>query len=487
MVNPILLIIIPLGTAFLISTFASFMKSSTKYLALLAMAANAGLSIAILPAAMNHNINVIIAGVKPPLGINLLVGPAGAVFAVIISAAGLLVLLYSLKYIEGDSQHKYYILFLLLITGSNGMVLTGDVFNLFVFFEILAISSYILVGYEKTRNSLEAAVKYLILGTVGSVLILVAVALIYQETGTLNMADLAVKFSSIQASKQLMILAFFIIGMGVEAAVFPLNTWLPDAHSSAPSSISAMLSGFVIEVALIVIVKFVYSIFGMTEILGFLAAAGVVTLLVGEFAAFKQSNIKRLLAYSSIGQIGLILFAMSIGSKAGLSAGMMQVINHTVSKSILFLVAGYMIKKTGSYDFSKYTGIARRMPVSSFLFVLGVLSLLGVPPFFGFFSKLSIIMAALQSGDMFFTVMVFLVLLGTIIESVYFLRVIQIFYAKDASVESGVREMPVVPLFAVAVFAVFVVAGFLFLPQITGYTGGVASDLITKLQIAQVF
>ncbi|RKX93733.1 MAG: hypothetical protein DRP59_02140 [Spirochaetes bacterium] len=486
MVNPILLIIVPLGTAFLISLTASFLKNSTKYLALLAMIANVWVSIKLLPAVMQHPINVVIAGVKPPLGINLFVGPLGAVFSILISAAGLLILLYSFKYIEGDSQHKYYTLFLLLITGSHGMILTGDVFNLFVFFEILAISSYILVGYEGKRNGLEAAVKYLILGSIGSILILVAVALIYQEAGTLNMADLADKFGMIDPSKRLMILVFFITGMGVEAAVFPLNSWLPDAHSSAPSSISAMLSGFVIEVALIIIVKFVYSIFAMTEILGFLSLVAVITLLVGEFAAYKQSNIKRVLAYSSIGQIGLILFAMSLNSTDGLNAGLMQIINHTASKSILFLVAGFLIVRTGSYQISDYRGIAKKMPVSAFFFVVGVLSLLGVPPFFGFFSKLSVVMAALHTGSVFNTVMVFLVLLGTIIESIYFLRIIQIMYNREGDVGS-VKEAPFLPLLAIAAFTVVILAGFLVLPQITGYTGSVASEIVRKMQMAQVF
>ncbi len=486
MVNPILLIIVPLGTAFFISLSASVLKNSTKYIALLALIANVWVSIKLLPQVLENPINVIIAGVKPPLGINLLVGPLGVVFSIIISVAGLLVLLYSFKYIDGDSQHKYYTLFLLLITGSHGMVLTGDVFNLFVFFEILAISSYILVGYSGNRNGFEAAVKYLILGSAGSILILVSVALIYQEMGTLNMADIAGKFAAVASSKKLMILVFFVTGMGVEAAIFPLNSWLPDAHSSAPSSISAVLSGFVIEVALVVIIKFVYSIFAVTEVLGFLALAGVITLLVGEFAAFKQGNIKRMLAYSSIGQIGLILFAMSLNSKAGLSAGMMQVINHTASKSILFLTAGYMIVRTGSYRIEDYRGIAKRMPVSSFLFVIGVLSLLGVPPFFGFFSKLSIIIAALKTGEVFMTVMVFLILLGTIIESIYFLKVLQIFYSRE-TVIGDFKESPFIALFPAALFGVVILLGFLVLPQITGITGSVAAEILTKMQIAQVF
>jgi len=240
-VNPILLILVPLGTAFLISTVAGALKNSTKYIAFLALLANVWISISLLPKVLNHPLNVIIAGVKPPVGINLLVGPMGAIFSIIISVAGVLVLLYSFKYIEGENQSKYYTLFLLLITGAQGMILTGDVFNLFVFFEILAISSYILVGYSEDRNAFEAAVKYLILGSVGSVFILIAIALIYQETGTLNMADIAGKFASVASGKKMMIMLFFVTGMGVEAAIFPLNSWLPDAHSSAPSSISAVL------------------------------------------------------------------------------------------------------------------------------------------------------------------------------------------------------------------------------------------------------
>ena len=502
MVNPILLIIIPLATAFFIPLLAIVWKNGSRYLALLAALANVLIGIKLLPYVLEKPIHVTIAGFKAPIGIDLLAGPLGIVFSLIISITGFLVLIYSIGYIRDESINKYYTLFLLLLTGSTGMVLTNDIFNLFVFFEILCISSYILVAYNRDEHGLEAAIKYLVLGSVGSLLFLIAIAIIYLKLGTLNMADISDKFDALGGSYRMMVVVLILSGLGVEAAIFPLNSWLPDAHSSAPSSISALLSGFVIEVALIVVMKLVYSVFHAMPVLNALAVVGVITLLVGEFAAFRQENIKRVLAYSSIGQVGLILLALSINSKAGISAAVLQIINHAASKSILFLVSGYFILKTGSYRYSDYSGIAKRMPVSSLLFVLAALSLIGVPPFLGFFSKLQIVMAAAARGSAFYVSLVSLVLLGTIVEGAYFLRIAQVLYfGRQQDTDSGwletgnaagidmesVGNAPVSAVIPVLLLGLVVVFGFLFLTNLNGVTGSIAGEITRALSLASLF
>ena len=489
MVNPILLIVVPLATAFFISILTTIWKDGGKYLALLAGLFNAVVSVILLPVVMAKPIHVTIAGFRAPIGIDLLAGSLGMLFSVIISVTGFFVLIYSLDYISDKSQNRYYTLFLLLLVGSTGMVLTNDIFNLFVFFEILCISSYILVAYNRDEHGLEASIKYLVLGSVGSILFLLAIAIIYLKLGTLNMADIADKIGGLTGSAKLMVVVLLLSGLGVEAAIFPLNSWLPDAHSSAPSSISALLSGFVIEVALIVLMKIMYSVVGAIQVLEIVSVIAVATLLVGEFSAFRQDNIKRILAYSSIGQVGLILFALSLNSRAGISAGVLQVINHTASKSILFLVSGYFILKTGSYNFRDYGGIAKKMPVSSLLFAFATLSLIGIPPFLGFFSKIQIIVAAAKSGSTLLLWLIVGILLGTIIEGAYFLRVVQVLYfgKSDVVSSSDVKEAPFIAVFPIVLMGLVIVVGFLFLSQLNDVTGNVAAEIVRKLSLASLF
>ncbi|GAG46725.1 unnamed protein product, partial [marine sediment metagenome] len=212
-------------------------------------------ALTILPNVLKHPINVKIAGFSPPFGINLVAGPVGMLFAILIALTGLLVAIYALKYINKGAENNYHILYLLLLTGATGVVLTGDIFNLFVFFEILCISSYALVAYFGDRAGIESAVKYLIQGSIGSSLLLIGIALFYGQFGTLNMADLARQIVSSSDPSVFVPMVLMVTGLGVEAAIFPLNAWLPDAHSSAPSSISAILSGIAIEVGLYAVVR----------------------------------------------------------------------------------------------------------------------------------------------------------------------------------------------------------------------------------------
>ncbi|HDQ14670.1 MAG TPA: NADH-quinone oxidoreductase subunit F [Sediminispirochaeta sp.] len=493
MVNPIMLILIPLLTVFLINLVNIKWPKFSAGLSFLAIALTTGMAFTLLPEVMQAPIEVVIAGTKAPIGINLLIGPLGLMLSLIILVTSLLVSMYSFSYISDERKGMYSGLFLLLIVGSLGMVMTGDIFNLFVFFEILCISSYILVAYQRNEHSLEASIKYLLLGSIGSLFLLISIAILYRGLGTLNIADIAARVGELPPSTRIAAAAFFTIGIGVEAAIFPLNSWLPDAHSSAPSSISAMLSGFVIEVALVVLIKIVFSLFAFAALFWLLAVVGVVSLLIGEFAAYRQENIKRMLAYSSIGQVGLILFALSLGTEAATRAAFLQIINHAAAKSALFLVSGYMIIRTGSYQIADYRGIARRMPVSGFVFFLAVLSLVGVPPLFGFFSKFSIVMAAVSSGSTGATVLTGLVLLGTVVEAAYFIRVLQHFYQREpakavtaarsergAGAESSI-EAPIAAMLPVLAFALFLTGGVLLLGSITGLADAAVQDLFARL------
>jgi len=489
MVNPVLLIVVPLGLAFAIPLFGFISKRIEKYIPTVAMLFNLIVSLLLIPKALQQPIVVSIGGFPPPFCINLVAGPVGILFSAIIALVGLLVSIYALDYIkEGAATEKYHTLYLLLLVGATGVVLTGDIFNLFVFFEILCISSYALVAYSGDKAGIESAVKYLIQGTIGSALLLIAIALLYGLFGTLNMADIARNIDSVSPISVFVPLVLFITGLGVEAAIFPLNAWLPDAHSSAPSSISAILSGIAIEVGIYAVARVVFTIFGAQSIFLFLVFLGLVTLLIGEMCAFSQRNIKRLLAYSSIGQIGLILFALGIATHSGVVGGLFQIIAHTLSKALLFLTVGYMIYRTGSLEISTLEGMGRRMPLTSLAFTIGAFSLVGLPPFAGFPSKFLIVRAALITQEPLFVVLIALVLLGTIIEGAYFLRIIQVLYFKGTqehkSTNAQVKreEAPIIALIPIFILMLLILIIGIYPKLVTGVLNSAAGEFLNRIE-----
>jgi proton-translocating NADH-quinone oxidoreductase chain N len=480
-VNPVLLIAIPLGLAFAIPLFAIFRKDAVKYIPPIALAFNLVVSLLLLPKVLKNPLIVSIGGWQPPFCINLVAGPVGILFSVIIALVGLLVSIYALNYIKEGPTEKYNMLYLLLLTGATGVVLTGDIFNLFVFFEILCISSYALVAYLRDKAGIESAVKYLIQGTVGSSLLLIGIGLLYGLFGTLNMADIAQNIKSVSPVSVFVPMALIVTGLGVEAAIFPLNAWLPDAHSSAPSSISSILSGIAIEVGLYAMVRIIFTIFGASNILLFLALLGILSLLIGELCAFNQNNIKRMLAYSSIGQIGLILFALAIATSYGVTSGLFQLVSHTLSKALLFLAAGYMIYRAGSMEISALEGMGKKMPLTCLAFTIGAFSIVGLPPFIGFPSKFLIVRAALATKETYFIVLLGLALLGTVIEGAYFFRVVQVLYFKGRESHSESKDAPVSALIPMLIFVVLIVVVGAYPKLITGVLDSAASELLNRL------
>ena len=482
MVNPVFLIAVPLGLAFAIPLFALFWKSAAKYIPPVALAFNLIVSLLLLPKVLENPLIVSIGGWRPPFCINLVAGPVGLLFSAIIALVGLLVSIYALEYIKEGPTEKYHMLYLLLLTGATGVVFTGDIFNLFVFFEILCISSYALVAYLRDKAGIESAVKYLIQGAVGSSLLLIGIGLLYGLFGTLNMADIAQNIKSVSPISIFVPMVLIITGLGVEAAIFPLNAWLPDAHSSAPSSISAILSGIAIEVGLYAVVRVIFTIFDASSIFLFLAILAILTLLIGELCAFSQNNIKRMLAYSSIGQIGLILFALAIATSYGVTGGLFQLVSHTLAKALLFLTAGYMIYQTGSMEISALEGMGKKMPLTCLAFTIGAFSLVGLPPFIGFPSKFLIVRAALATKETIFVLLLILALLGTVIEGAYFLRVVQVLYFKGGKVNPGRKEAPIAALLPMFILVVLVIVIGIYPKLVTGILNSAASELLSRTE-----
>ena len=476
-----LLIALPFLGAFLIPLVGLASKRLSHYIPAAVMLTNLGISLALLPQVMRSPIVISISGWTAPLAINFVVGPLGLGLVILISLVGFLVTVYGVGYIHEEPKEKYHILILTLLTGATGMVLTGDIFNLFVFFEILSLSSYALTGYNRDRGGTEAAIKYLIQGSIGSAFILIGIALLYGITGTLNMADIAAHIAGADPTLLFMAMSLLIVGFGVEAAIFPLNAWLPDAHSSAPSSVSAILSGIAIETGAYAVARIVYTVFDSHGIMLILAILGVITLLLGEMSAFRQkSDIKRLLAYSSIGQMGLIMLAFGIASDAGVFAALFQLVSHTLAKALLFMASGYIIYRVGSKKLSALAGLGRKMPFTGAMIAVAVLSLVGVPPFAGFMSKFSIVRAALAQHSATYTGLIVLVLLATVIEVGYFMKLLQIMFFTEAETEGAVKELPLSALIPITILAALIIAIGVYPHMISGVLQQAASGLVER-------
>lgn len=468
MVNPVYFIALPLAAAFL--TVLIGRSVAARIIALVTTLGLGFLAWGWFNADLDAVFPVVVAGVRAPMGIQLAIDPLSAALALLIAVSGFLVILYSQSYMKSHgSQSRYYAVLMLLLAASFGLLLTRDIFNLFVFYEILCIASYILVSYEQNGAALEASMKYMILGSVGSLFMLIAIGLAYRVTGSLAMNDIAVAMSFAKPGYAILTAALFIFGMGIEAAIFPVNTWLPDAHSSAPSSISAVLSGFVIELALIVLFRVGTTVFAAVDLLPILQFLALVGIVVGELAAFGQTELKRTLAYSSMGQIGIMLFALSLGTEASMHAAVSHLVMHAGAKSVLFLVAGYFILRTGSRTIEDYRGLGRQMPVSGVLFTIAALSLVGVPPLFGFFTKFRVITAAAAAGGSVAWTGIAVVLFGTVVEAAYLFRVVRTLYVTPAEDQPlRYRDMEVPALVAVLAFTALVVFGAFLLPAIPG-------------------
>ncbi len=348
-----------------------------------------------------------------PLGINLVLDGLSSLLLLAISVVSSAAMLFSVRYMERyTAKSKYLSLFLLMVAGMNGVVLSGDIFNLFVFLEIASLASYALVGFGCGPEELEASFKYMVLGTIASIFVLFGVALVYGNTGTLNMAYIS---KTIQSSGLNAGLAFalglFITGFGLKAALVPFHAWLPDAHPSAPAPISAMLSGILIKtLGVYALARIVFNVFGVSIEVGWLLVAlGILSMVAGAFLAIGQWDLKRLMAYSSISQIGYVVLGIGLGAtllakganvawaSLAILGGLFHLANHAVYKSLLFLTSGSVEMSTGTRQMKEMGGLAERLPVTRAACTVASASIAGIPPFAGFWSKLILVIAAVQA------------------------------------------------------------------------------------------
>ncbi len=351
-------------------------------------------------------------GRVPPWGINLAVDGLSLLAGMIAAGVTFLVVIYSIGFMDRESGlGRYYVLLLILSAGMIGVSFTGDMFNLYVFFEIMSISSYALVAFYRSNKSVEGAFKYVVIGTLGTVAILLGISMVYGLTGTLNIADLSVRLSAIGANGfppvMMLALGLFVTGFGIKIGMIPLHAWLPDAYQAAPSSISSILAGGTAVVGVYALLRITYMLFGAYQMSTIFIFLGFISMIVGAFMALVQSDLKRLLAYSGISQMGYILLGVGIGglgvagSAMGTQGGLFHMLNNAIYKSLLFLCAGAIVYKVGTSNMEKLGGLGQKMPITTFTFIIGALAIAGVPFFNGFASKLMIYRAGYEVSPIY--------------------------------------------------------------------------------------
>ncbi|MFC1962194.1 monovalent cation/H+ antiporter subunit D family protein [Chloroflexota bacterium] len=375
-------------------------------------------------------------GWPPPFGIEYVLDPLSAFMCVVVLGVGFLIVIYAPGagfYQVPRKGIPVYPLLLLLLSGLTGVILTGDLFNLFVFLEIYSLASYTLITVSGKR-ALVAGFRYLILGTIAGGFYLLGVGFIYFATGSLNMADVARILPEICTSPAIMVAAaLIIIGLGIKMALFPLHVWLPDAHSYAPPSVAAILASVQIEVAAYVLVRMMLEVFrpsylcSTLSINAVIAWCGVAGILFGSILAIPQRDFKRMLAYSTVGQVGYIGLGIGLASPLGLIGALLHILNHAFMKSCLFLVAGGIRYQTGLREIPWFAGLGRRMPLTMAAFTVAAFSMIGIPPTAGFFSKWYLILGSIDAGNWVF---VAVILLSSLLNAVYFFGVIERVYAK---------------------------------------------------------
>jgi len=366
-----------------------------------------------------------------PLGINLVLDGLSCLLLLAISVVSCAAMLFSVRYMERyTAKSKYLSLFMLMVAGMNGVVLSGDIFNLFVFLEIASLSSYALVGFGCEHEELEASFKYMVLGSIASSFVLFGVALVYGNTGSLNMAYISQAISRTGITTGLgFALGLFVTGFGIKAALVPFHAWLPDAHPSAPAPISAMLSGVLIKaLGVYALCRMVFNVFGVTVPMGWvLTVLGLLSMVGGAFLALGQWDIKRLMAYSSISQIGYVVLGIGMGglilandgnvawASLAILGGLFHLVNHAVYKSLLFLTSGSLEMSTGTRELKQMGGLAEKMPVTRTTATIASASIAGIPPFSGFWSKLILVIAAVQASFYWVAAVIVFVSLCTLI------------------------------------------------------------------------
>lgn len=435
---PALQVIVPLIAA----PLTVLLRRSSVAFAVALTASWIALAIAVmlwLQVADSGTISYAIGSWPAPWGIEYRVDRLSSFLLVLVSGIAALVLPYSRASIEAElppQQHYlFYTMFVLCLTGLLGIAITGDAFNIFVFLEISSLSSYVLIALGRDRRALLAAYQYLIMGSIGATFLVIGIGLLYLMTGTLNLADMGRRIATVQGTRPVLAaLAFITVGVSLKLALFPLHQWLPNAYTFAPSPVSAFLAATATKVAVYVLLRFYFTVFGESAVFAKLPMQQMMLLLAlaGMFAASTfaifQTDLRRLFAYSSVAQIGYIILGLSFNSVSGLTASIVHLFNHGVTKGAIYMLLGCMALGMGGTSLTRAQGLGKRMPLTSFGIVLCGFSLIGVPGTAGFVSKWYLLLAALEKGQWW---LVYLIVLSSLLAVLYVWRFVEVAYFRE--------------------------------------------------------
>ncbi len=453
---PLLLVVVPLiGAALcLLLRDARAVRATTLVIGAGALAASLVL---FARTAGGDVLDYAVGGWPPPWGIAYRVAQINALMALLLGVVFVTGVLYAGRSLARELPRRrlypVYAALLICQSGFFGVALSDDLFNIFVFLEMASIAGYALVAAARTPRALTAAYRYLLMGTVGAALFLLGIGYLYLLTGTLNLSDVAARMPP--TSPAVVAAASFIgAGLLLKAALFPLHPWLPNAYTHAPSAIVAVLSGSSTKIALFLLARVLFQIFDadarappLTDALLVLAPAAIV---VGSVTAFRQRQVKRMMAYSSVAQVGYIALGLGLATHAGVAAGLVHVFNHAVIKASLFMALGCVVWRLGAADLSDLAGLSRRMPWSAAAIVVGAISLVGIPLTSGFISKWYLVIAVLETQAW---LLAFVVLAGSLLSLAYGWRLIEAAYFREPAPEREGRAGEAPPAMLAATWA----------------------------------
>lgn len=425
----------------------------------------------------------------PPWGIEYRIDQLNAFVLVLVSATALLTVIFSLHSIEIElparMHYLFYTMFALCLAGLLGITATADAFNIFVFLEVSSLSTYVLIAMGRQRKALFAAYRYLIMGTIGATLIVIGIGMLYLLTGTLNLNDMATRLDATQNTRPAqMALAFISVGIFLKLALFPLHQWLPNAYAYAPSAVSAFLAATATKVAIYVLLRFYFTVFGqdsftqlpLRPLIILLALSGM---FIASFVAIYQTDLKRLFAFSSVAQVGYIMLGLAIGNEAGLLSAVLHLFNHGIAKGAVFLLLGIVAYAIGSTQLSHLKGLGKTMPLTSAGIVIAGLALIGVPGTNGFISKWYLLLAAINDGQWW---LAFLVVSSSLLAIAYVWRFVEIAYLQPPDADAHlIRTLP----FTLVLPAAVLVVATVYFGIDTRFTVGAATGAVELMLGAQ--
>jgi multicomponent Na+:H+ antiporter subunit D len=432
---PILIVVIPLIAAFLCPLMGLWRKELCYFWAIVALSLCVLASIDTLLAVMDGGtIHYRLGGWPPPFGIEYVIDHLNAMMLVLISAISLIVVVYSKLSVQKELPGKvtyFYTVFLLQVTGFLGIVITGDLFNLYVFLEIASLAGYALIAIGEDGAPL-ACFRYIVMGTIGASFYLLGIGYIYITTGSLNMADVNTILPALYHSKVIVTaVAFLLAGLAVKMALFPVHVWLPDAYTRAPSASSTLIASLMTKISLYVMIRLLFTVFmpnlsiELLPIADIMTWAGFAAICGGAIMALAQTDFKRMLCYIVVAEVGYIVGGVGLANSVAMKGAILHILNDAVMTAGLFTVAGIVMYKTGHHDLSDFNALFKKMPFTMSAFVVGALSIIGVPPTCGFFSKWYLIQGAIMAKHWAFIA----ALLGSsLINVILFFRIIEIGY-----------------------------------------------------------